>query len=163
MEENVCGHFFICGNLFLRITGKIAKIRTRKNFLPHGKMGSVISHFTSFPGPLYQSEVKCSASDMEMIFHSHGNKTHFHKKGCALGLILNLRVFGTWKWLIGHRIDYNGVGALRGQRHYPAKINPSTPPPPSGAPSGGRELSYLSPHSSIRTPKTPIIAFLTFL
>ena len=20
---------------------------------------------------------------MEMIFHSHANKTHFHKKGCA--------------------------------------------------------------------------------
>ena len=29
---------------------------------------------------------------------------------------------------IGHRIDYNGVGALRGQRHIPAKINPSNPP-----------------------------------
>ena len=25
---------------------------------------------------------------MEMIFHSHANKTHFHKKGCGLGLIL---------------------------------------------------------------------------
>ena len=32
---------------------------------------------------------------MEMIFHSHANKTHFHKKGCALGLILEVRVFGT--------------------------------------------------------------------
>ena len=30
--------------------------------------------------------------------------------------------------IIGHRIDYNGVGALKGQRHtYPAKINPNTP------------------------------------
>ena len=29
---------------------------------------------------------------MEMIFHSHANKTHFHKKGCALGLILKVRV-----------------------------------------------------------------------
>ena len=28
---------FICGNLFLRIAGKIAKIRTRKNFVRHGK------------------------------------------------------------------------------------------------------------------------------
>ena len=30
---------FFCGNLFLRIAGKIAKIvkiRTRKNFVPHG-------------------------------------------------------------------------------------------------------------------------------
>ena len=37
---------------------------------------------------------------MEMIFHSHANKTHFHKKGCALRLILKVRIFGTWKWLI---------------------------------------------------------------
>ena len=35
---------------------------------------------------------------MEMIFHSHANKTHFHKKGCALGLVLKERVFGTRKW-----------------------------------------------------------------
>ena len=41
--------------------------------------------FPSSLGPLYQNEVKCSASDMKMIFHSHANKTHFHMKGCALG------------------------------------------------------------------------------
>ena len=38
---------------------------------------------------------------MKMIFHSHSNKTHFHKKVCALvtiGLILKVRVFGTRKW-----------------------------------------------------------------
>ena len=36
--------------------------------------------------------------------------------------------------IIGHKIDYYGVGALRGQsRTYPAKINPSTPP--------GKEIS----------------------
>ena len=38
---------------------------------------------------------------MEMIFHSNANKTHFHKKGCPLGLILKVRVFGTRKWPIG--------------------------------------------------------------
>ena len=35
--KNVCG-IFICGNLFLHFAGKsakIAKIRTRKNFVPH--------------------------------------------------------------------------------------------------------------------------------
>ena len=37
---------------------------------------------------------------MEIIFHSHANKTHFHKKGCALELILKVRVFGTRKWPI---------------------------------------------------------------
>ena len=36
---------------------------------------------------------------METIFHSHANKTHFHKKGCTFGLILKVRVFGTpRKW-----------------------------------------------------------------
>ena len=53
--------------------------------------------FPSSLGPLYQNEVKCLAFDTEMIFHSHANKTHFHKKGCALGLILKVRVFGTRK------------------------------------------------------------------
>ena len=33
--------------------------------------------FPSSPRPRYQREVKCSAFDMEMIFHSHANKTHF--------------------------------------------------------------------------------------
>ena len=32
---------FIGGNLFLRIAGKIAKIRTRKNFVPHGIYSSI--------------------------------------------------------------------------------------------------------------------------
>ena len=35
----ICAIIFICGNLFLRIAGetaKIAKIGTRKNFVPHG-------------------------------------------------------------------------------------------------------------------------------
>ena len=33
--------------------------------------------------------------------------------------------------IIGHRIDYNGVGALRGQQHIPSKTfeYPSTPSP----------------------------------
>jgi len=54
--------------------------------------------FLSSPGPLYRNEVKCSAFDMEMNFHSHANKTHLHKKDCALGLILKVRAFGTQKW-----------------------------------------------------------------
>ena len=29
---------------------------------------------------------------MKIIFHSHANKTHFHKKGCAVGLILKVKV-----------------------------------------------------------------------
>ena len=56
--------------------------------------------FPSCPGPLFQNEGGCSAFDMEIIFHSHANKTHFHKKGCAPSLILKVRVFGTRKWPI---------------------------------------------------------------
>ena len=44
--------------------------------------------FASFPGPLYQNEVRRSTFDMEMMFHSHANKTHFHKKGSAPNLVL---------------------------------------------------------------------------
>ena len=54
----------------------------------------------SFPGPLFQNKGRCSAFGMEIIFHSHANKTHFHKKGCAPSLILKVRVFGTQKWPI---------------------------------------------------------------
>ena len=35
-----------------------------------------------------------------MIFYYHANKTHFHKKGFALGLVLRVRDFGTRKWPI---------------------------------------------------------------
>ena len=64
--------------------------------------------FPSSPGPPYQNEVKCSAFDKKMIFYSHANKTHYHKKGWALGLILKVRVFETQKWpiidIIGFRV-----------------------------------------------------------
>ena len=65
-----------------------------------GSFGGRNRPYSSRPGLLYQNEVKCSAFDMEMIFHSHANKTHFHKKGCALGLILKVRRFGTRNWSI---------------------------------------------------------------
>ena len=56
--------------------------------------------FPSSPGPLFQTEERCSAFDMEIIFRSHASKTHFHKKGCAPSFILKVRVFGTRKWPI---------------------------------------------------------------
>ena len=42
-----------------------------------------------------KTRLSSPAFDMEIIFHAHANKTHFHKKGCAIGLILKVRVFGT--------------------------------------------------------------------
>ena len=40
-------------------------------------------------------QTECEAIDTIMIFYSHVNKTHFHKKGFALSLVFNVRVFGT--------------------------------------------------------------------
>ena len=31
---------------------------------------------------------------MKRIFHSHANKTHYHKNGFTLGLVVKVRVFG---------------------------------------------------------------------
>ena len=36
----------------------------------------------------------------ENDFYYHANKTHFHKKGFTLGLVLGVRVFETRKWPI---------------------------------------------------------------
>ena len=60
----------------------------------------LIHAISEFPGPLFQNEVTCSAFDMKTIFYSHANKTHFHKKACALGLILKVRVLGAREWSI---------------------------------------------------------------
>ena len=35
-----------------------------------------------------------------LVFYSHANKTHFHKKDFALSLVLKVKVFGTRKWPI---------------------------------------------------------------
>ena len=67
----------------------------------HSNLGSHPVHtkneknrpFSSLSGTLYQNEVKCSAFDTQMIFHSHANKPHFHKTGCVLGLVLKVRVY----------------------------------------------------------------------
>ena len=53
--------------------------------------------FKSCSKPLFQSEAKRESIDMEVIY-SHANKTHFHKKGFARSLVLEVRVFGTLKW-----------------------------------------------------------------
>ena len=45
--------------------------------------------FLSFLVPLFQSKAKCEAIDMNMIFYSHANRTHFHKEGFALALFWN--------------------------------------------------------------------------
>ena len=56
--------------------------------------------FPSSKKSLFQSEAKCEAIDMKMIFNYDANKTHFHNKGFALSLVLKVRCFGTRKWPI---------------------------------------------------------------
>ena len=46
----------------------------------------------SCPKPLFPIAI-----DMKMIFNSHVDKTHFHKKGFALSLVLKVRVCRTRK------------------------------------------------------------------
>ena len=43
--------------------------------------------FSSCPRPQFQNEGKCKAIDIKMIFYSHANEFHFHKKGFAPGLV----------------------------------------------------------------------------
>ena len=56
--------------------------------------------FPSSKKPHLQSEAKCEAIDVKMIFNYDANKTHFHNKGFALNLVLKVSFFGTRKWPI---------------------------------------------------------------
>ena len=72
--------------------------------------------FPSRPKPMFQSEAKCEAIHMTMVFnqermsyvlscfYSYTNKTHFHKEGSVVSLVTKVRVFVpvTRKWPIRH-------------------------------------------------------------
>ena len=49
--------------------------------------------FPSSPFPLFQKEGRCSAFDMEIVFHSQANKTSFSQERLCTSLILKRRVF----------------------------------------------------------------------
>lgn len=57
-----------------------------------------VNNNTSFPSclkPLFESEAKCRAIAMKVIFYSHANKP-FHK-GFALSLVIKVGVYGARK------------------------------------------------------------------
>ena len=63
------------------------------------------SPFPSCSKPLFKSEAKCKTIDMKIIFYSHTNKTHFHKKGFVLIPVLMsesgqyiMKVRGLFTW-----------------------------------------------------------------
>ena len=62
--------------------------------------GSNNRPFPSSKQSHFQSEAKCEAIDMKMIFNYDANKIYFHNKGFALSLVLKVRFFGTRKWPI---------------------------------------------------------------
>ena len=72
----------VCRNCFWECAGQLLANRP----FPSSKK----SHF--------QSEAKCEAIDMKMIFNYDANK--IHNKGFALSLVLKVRFFGTRKWPI---------------------------------------------------------------
>ena len=83
------------------------------------------------------------ALDMKMIFLSNANKTHFHKKDRALGLILKIRDFGTPKWPTGVQFVSPPVTMLNHnptilRSFYTFNIPPQTPSTPSPTDSIGR-------------------------
>ena len=55
--------------------------------------------------PLLQSEAKCKAIDMQIIFYSHA---HFYKKGFALALLVSkVRMAGTRNIAYSHLISFS--------------------------------------------------------
>ena len=80
----------------------LSSVRAARKVSPNWSQKTMTCHsfnrpFPSSPRPLFQNEVRCSACDMEIIFHSHANKTHFHEEGCAPNLVLKQRRGGTRK------------------------------------------------------------------
>ena len=101
-EEDGNRSFFQCYNYeflsFSNISQQIFRTLSTSSVLHDMKYCK--QAISEFPRPLFQNEDRCSAFDMEIIFHSHENKIHFPKKGCAPSLILKVRVFGTGNWPI---------------------------------------------------------------
>ena len=51
------------------------------------------------PGPLHQNEVKCSAFDMEMIFHSHAKSSFSQERFCTWP---HFETGGLWNWEVAY-------------------------------------------------------------
>ena len=58
-----------------------------------------IDYFLVTPGLSIKTRLRAQPLIWKWFFN-YANKTHLHKKGCALHLILKVRVFGTRKWSI---------------------------------------------------------------
>ena len=101
------------------------------------------------------------AFDMKMIFHFNANKTHFHKKDRALGLILKIRDFGTPKWPTGVQFVSPPVTMLNHnpttlRSFYTFNIPPhtrSTPSPTDSIGRGGAPMYLVIPFTTPGKPQ----------
>ena len=60
-------------------------------------------HFRDAASLCFKMRLSAKPFFMKMIFYYHANKTHFHKKGFTLGLVLRVRISGTRKLPISSR------------------------------------------------------------
>ena len=63
----------------------------------------LMGHFRDAASLCFKTRPSAKTFLVKMILYYHENKTHFHKKGFAPGLVLRVRVFGTRKWPIVER------------------------------------------------------------
>ena len=85
---------------YVACTGPAPVYWSHWGFGLYGNGGSTNRPFPSSKNSHFQSEAKCEAIDMKMIFNYDANKTHFHNKDFALSLVLKVKFFGTRKWPI---------------------------------------------------------------
>ena len=101
MSSKCCGHY---RNMRAETASSRPKKEEQKDNVNRPFPSSKKSHF--------QSEAKYEVIDMKMIFNCDANKTHFHNKGFALSLVLNVRYFGTRKWPIARETELSS-GKIR--------------------------------------------------
>ena len=137
----------------------IVKVSKKKISVLRLAEGTVFNRpFPSSPEPLYQNEVKCSAFHIEMMFHSHSNKTYFQKKSCALGIILKVRVFGSRKsgllqCTVVNKLVGQGLLYIRIKQAYNFVLHESDAGQDH---SGWLDQDYLSLTGQLKDPPVPL-------
>ena len=79
--------------------------------------------FPSPPGLCIKTRLSIQSLIRELFFILMPSKSHFHKKDCALSLILKVRVFGTRKWPIKTHFKDQPISKLLS--HYSAVPEPA--------------------------------------
>ena len=82
----------------------VTEITPQSPFLCVNRSGEALFGMFRVGSKAIQSSVNIASTSKRGLMPNHwyeyANKTHFHHKGFALGLVLKVTVFGTRKWLI---------------------------------------------------------------